>query len=40
MEDNLSNRLKDSITRELAGYPDARREIINKFPVSEEKHLD
>jgi len=40
MENNLSNKLKDSITRELAGFPEQRREIINKFPVSEEKHLD
>lgn len=40
MKDNVTNNLKDSITKELAGQPQLRREILSKFPTNEEKHLD
>jgi hypothetical protein len=39
MEDVI-NKIKNSITREMSGQPDARREILKNFPVTEEKgHL-
>jgi Glu-tRNA(Gln) amidotransferase subunit E-like FAD-binding protein len=39
MEDVI-NKIKNSITREMSGQPDARREILRNFPVTEEKgHL-
>ncbi len=39
MEDVI-NKMKNSITREMAGQPDARREILKNFPVTEENgHL-
>ncbi len=39
MEDVI-NKMKNSITREMAGQPEARREILKNFPVTEEKgHL-
>ena len=40
MKNNVTNNLKDSITKELAGQPQLRREILSKFPTNEEKHLD
>lgn len=36
--ENVVDKMKSSITRELAGQPEIRREIIQKFPVSEEKN--
>ena len=39
MEDVI-NKMKNSITREMAGQPEARREILKNFPVTEENgHL-
>ena len=39
MEDVI-NKIKNSITREMSGQPDARREILRNFSVTEEKgHL-
>jgi len=39
MEDVI-NKIKNSITREMSGQPDDRREILRNFPVTEEKgHL-
>ena len=36
--ENVIDNLKTNITREMAGQPDLRREILKKFPVSEEKN--
>ena len=37
---DVTSDLKNKITSELAGYPELRRDVLSKFPVSEGTHLD